>query len=247
MVASAAPPGTPPTTTPRRTFVPRDFDVADFAQIEPLYKGLLDRPVDTPEQLDRWLRDVSELSSAIDEYGSRRYIDKSCHTDDPAIEKAYRHFVENVEPKIKPLHFALQRKFMQSPARPALRVRGLGGETCGREDDNRPIRRHTFPRLEKLQEQDHGVLEASRRVGRSKTSAIALWRRIARNNIAQVFRTLRWIAKPHGTRGRRTASFLTAWCGGSTRIARTQSPGGFAGNAAAIITRAVTIVVDAHQ
>src|SRR5687768_3426368 len=123
MVATASPTGKQTSTPPRRTFVPRDFDVADFAQIEPLYRALLDRSVDTPEQLDKWLRDVSELTSAIDEYGSRRYIDKSCHTDDPAIEKAYLHFVENVEPKIKPLHFALQRKFMQSAARTALRGR----------------------------------------------------------------------------------------------------------------------------
>lgn len=123
MVASAAPAqGTK--TPPSRTFVPLDFDGSDFSKIEPLYKALLGRAVDTPDQLDKWLRDLSELSAAIDEYGSRRYIDKSCHTDDPAIEKAYLHFVENVEPQIKPLHFALQRKYMRSSARPALQARG---------------------------------------------------------------------------------------------------------------------------
>jgi oligoendopeptidase F len=123
MVATAAPANQ---TTYRRTFVPQDLDLADFSKIEPLYQALLGRPVDTPEQLEKWLRDVSELSSVVDEYGSRRYIDKSCHTDDPAIEKAYLHFVENVEPQIKPLHFQLQRKYMQSPARAALRGRGTG-------------------------------------------------------------------------------------------------------------------------
>ena len=122
MVATAAPAASK--NSPRRTFVPQDMDISDFSRIEPLYKALLGRPVDTPEQLDKWLRDVSELSAAIDEYGSRRYIDKSCHTDDAAIEKAYLHFVENVEPQIKPLHFALQRKFMQSPARPKLQAQG---------------------------------------------------------------------------------------------------------------------------
>ena len=122
MVTTAAHTQTPP----RRTFVPRDFDIADFSQIEPLYTALLARAVETPEQLEKWLRDASELSAAIDEYGSRRYIDKSCHTDDPAIEMAYLHFVENVEPQIKPLHFQLQRKFMQSPARAALKGKGTG-------------------------------------------------------------------------------------------------------------------------
>ena len=105
------------TAAPRRLFVPTDLDVSDVSQLEPLYVALLERPVDTPEQLERWLNDVSELVAVVDEYGSRRYIDKSCHTDDPAIEKAYLHFVENVEPKTKPLFFRIQKKFMESPAR----------------------------------------------------------------------------------------------------------------------------------
>ena len=102
---------------PSRSFVPQDLDVADFAQLEPLYTTLLDRPVDAPRQLEQWLADVSELTAVFDEYGSRRYIDKSCHTDDERIERAYLHFVENVEPRVKPLFFRVQKKFMDSPAR----------------------------------------------------------------------------------------------------------------------------------
>jgi len=105
---------------PTRRFVPQQLDLADFAQIEPLFRALLDRPVATEDELGRWLADFSELTSAIDEYGSRRYIDTSCHTDDPAIEKAFLNFVENVEPKVKPLHFAMQKKFLESPAREVL-------------------------------------------------------------------------------------------------------------------------------
>ena len=103
-----------------RTFVPADLDVSDPAQVERLYLALLERPVETPEALDRWLKDLSEAASVVDEYGTRRYIDKSCHTDDPAIEKAYLHFIENVDPRLKPLFFRLQQKFMDSPARPRL-------------------------------------------------------------------------------------------------------------------------------
>ena len=74
----------------------------------------------TPAELEEWLADFSELSAVVDEYGSRRYIDKSCHTDDSGIEAAYLHFVERIEPKIKPLHFQLQKKFLSSPALPQL-------------------------------------------------------------------------------------------------------------------------------
>jgi oligoendopeptidase F len=105
---------------PRHTFVPHDLDVSDFSQLGPLYGALLARPVDTVEQLEAWLGDVSDLTAVVDEYGGRRYIEKSCHTDDDQIEKAYLHFVENVEPQVKPLFFRLQQKFVASPARPAL-------------------------------------------------------------------------------------------------------------------------------
>jgi oligoendopeptidase F len=109
----------PPPAVPTRRFVPQQIDLADFSHIEPLFRALLDRAVGTVEDLGRWLADFSELTSAIDEFGSRRYIDMSCHTDDPAIEKAFLHFVENVDPKVKPLHFAMQKKFLESPAREA--------------------------------------------------------------------------------------------------------------------------------
>jgi len=103
-----------------RTFVPKDLKVASFADVEPLYLTLLDRPIDSPAALERWLLDFSELTAVVDEGGSRRYIDKSCHTDDPAIEKAYLDWIEEVDPKVKPYFFKLQKKLLDSPHRAAL-------------------------------------------------------------------------------------------------------------------------------
>lgn len=97
-----------------RKFIPTNLDPSDFAQLEPLYQKLLARSLGTPSEAEQWLAEFSELSAAVDEYGSRRYIDKSCHTDDAAIEKRYMQFVEEVEPKIKPLYFQLQKKFLES-------------------------------------------------------------------------------------------------------------------------------------
>jgi oligoendopeptidase F len=103
-----------------RKFVPTDLDASDLEQVVPLYQSLLDRPIGSASELERWLEDVSELSSVMEEYGARRYIDKSCHTDDPAIEARYMQFVEEVEPKTKPLFFRLQKKFLESPYREQL-------------------------------------------------------------------------------------------------------------------------------
>src|SRR5258706_15044767 len=93
------------TAAPSRSFVPVEFNPAEWSQAEPLYRALLEQPVNSPAELKRWLTDFSELSSVMDEYGSRRYIDKSCHTDDEAIQGRYLQFVEEIEPKIKPPHF----------------------------------------------------------------------------------------------------------------------------------------------
>ncbi|MDP9174378.1 MAG: M3 family oligoendopeptidase [Planctomycetota bacterium] len=107
------------TAYPRR-FVPKELDAADFSQLEKHYRELMDRAVSSVEELKKWLLDFSELSSVVDEYGSRCYINKSCHTEDAEIKKRYFHFVENVEPKVKPLAFALQKKYLESPYRKQL-------------------------------------------------------------------------------------------------------------------------------
>ena len=103
-----------------RKYVPTTLTVSEFADVEPLYRELLDRKIASPAELNKWLSDVSELYAVVDEVGNRRYIDKSCHTDDDAIEAAYLKFVEAIEPQIKPLFFRLQKKYLDSPHRAAL-------------------------------------------------------------------------------------------------------------------------------
>ena len=98
------------------TFVPANLDPADWSQLEPLYRALLDRPTDTRADLETWLTDFSDLSAVVAEYGSRKNIAHACHTDDERIEKEYLHYVENIAPKIKPAFFKLQQKYLASPA-----------------------------------------------------------------------------------------------------------------------------------
>lgn len=105
---------------PARKFVPADFDPAEWPQIEPLAAQLQARAIKSPQHLEQWLLDLSELNGVVEEYSSRRYIDKSCHTDDAEIKKRYFHFVEEIEPKLKPVFFELQKKFLDSPHREKL-------------------------------------------------------------------------------------------------------------------------------
>jgi oligoendopeptidase F len=110
-----------PAHKPRR-FVPFGINLADWAQIAPLYDQLEARAVGcaNPADLERWLLDWSELSAALDEESSKRYIAMTCHTDNAEAERAYLHFVEKVEPEIKPRQFKLAQIYVGHPAREKL-------------------------------------------------------------------------------------------------------------------------------
>ncbi len=102
-----------------RTFVPQTVELGDWAQIAPLFEQLEHRAAQckTTADLERWLLDWSELNAALDEESSRRYIAMTCHTDSPDAEKAYLHFVERIEPQLKPRQFALEKIYVAHPLR----------------------------------------------------------------------------------------------------------------------------------
>jgi oligoendopeptidase F len=70
--------------------------------------------------MEKWLRDESELASALSEEQALRYARMTYQTDDPDREKAYLFFVENIEPEAKLGFSQLDRKYVQTPARKSL-------------------------------------------------------------------------------------------------------------------------------
>ena len=100
-----------------RAFVPEKLDLGDWPQIAPLFDQLETRAAQAKSstELERWLIDWSELCAALDEEASRRYIAMTCHTDNADAEKSYLHFVENVEPQLKPRQFALEKIYVAHP------------------------------------------------------------------------------------------------------------------------------------
>jgi oligoendopeptidase F len=100
-----------------RTFVPEKIDLGDWPQIAPLFGQLENRAASAKSaaDLEKWLLDWSELNAALDEEASRRYIAMTCHTDNADAEKAYLHFVENVEPQLKLRQFALEQIYVAHP------------------------------------------------------------------------------------------------------------------------------------
>jgi oligoendopeptidase F len=106
---------------PRR-FAPVQLDAGNWEELAPLFDQLEQRIAEckTSQDLEQWLLDWSELSAILDEEGARRYIAMTCHTEDAEAEHAYLHFVEKIEPEVKPRRFALARAYVQHPLRAKL-------------------------------------------------------------------------------------------------------------------------------
>jgi oligoendopeptidase F len=105
-----------------RRFVPAEIDLADTAQLEPLFVKL-DAELSeatTEADLERWLEHWSETQAALNQNSSLRYIAMTCQTDDAEREKAYLHIIQVVDPWLKPKVFGLLQKLAAHPAFAAL-------------------------------------------------------------------------------------------------------------------------------
>jgi oligoendopeptidase F len=108
-----------PASFPRK-WVPADATFKTWDQIEPWYRQLIDRPINSTAELEKWLVDCDEVNAAVSEEGERRHIAMTCQTDDPEREAAHLAFVRDIRPKLKPLLNDLRSKYLDSPHRAGL-------------------------------------------------------------------------------------------------------------------------------
>ena len=97
-----------------REFVPANLDLGNWEAIAAVFDELENRVAacTSSTELEGWLLDVNELSAALDEEGSKRYIAMTCHTSVEEAKKAYLDFVENIEPGIKERMFNVAKLFV---------------------------------------------------------------------------------------------------------------------------------------
>ncbi len=129
-----------------RSFVPEQADLGDPDQVALLFEGLLNEDIGSPRSIEDWLLKWSELYAAISQEGALRYIRMTCQTDDREREAAFLQFIEEVEPKIKPLNHKLANKLLASPGlkdldrdRYFVLLRDLENETSLFRQENIPL------------------------------------------------------------------------------------------------------------
>jgi oligoendopeptidase F len=96
-----------------RTYIPASLDIK-WENLEPFYKELLDRPINSVEELEKWLRDKSELEAALEEDFAWRYIRMTCDTASEELLQKFQYFATEIEPKIAPFSNELNKKLVAS-------------------------------------------------------------------------------------------------------------------------------------
>ncbi|MBK8522155.1 MAG: M3 family oligoendopeptidase [Chitinophagaceae bacterium] len=98
-----------------RQFVPKDFTVTNWQSLEPFFKDLLERNIDTKADLEKWLHDQSELEALVNEDACWRQIKMTCDTENKTLEEAFTFFCMEIQPKIQPYADALNKKLVNHP------------------------------------------------------------------------------------------------------------------------------------
>lgn len=96
-----------------RKYIPAQLDVK-WETLEPFFNELLKREINSVSELEKWLRDRSELEAALEEDFAWRYIRMTCDTTDEKLLNDFQFFATEIEPKIAPLNNELNKKFVES-------------------------------------------------------------------------------------------------------------------------------------
>ena len=97
-----------------RGFIPADFKVTEWNEIEPFFNDLLNRKISSKEELEKWFLDRSELEAILSEDMAWRYIRMTCDTENEELREKYIFFVQEIQPKIAPLSHKLNETALQN-------------------------------------------------------------------------------------------------------------------------------------
>ena len=98
-----------------RSFLPEDFTITTWDKLEPYFKELLERPVNSQKDLEKWLKDISELEAVVSEDACWRQINMTCDTENKSLEEAFNFFCMHIQPHIQPYADQINRKLVANP------------------------------------------------------------------------------------------------------------------------------------
>lgn len=97
-----------------RKFVKQEL-LFEWENIEPYFKNLNSRQINSSSDLRQWLIDRSELSAVLEEEFAWRYIRMNMDTEDEKLQASFQHFIKEINPKLAPYENELNLKLYESP------------------------------------------------------------------------------------------------------------------------------------
>ncbi len=98
-----------------RNYLPENFRVTAWADVEEYFKELSERSINSKADLEKWLKDISEVEAVISEDACWRQIKMTCDTTDKSLEESFNYFCLQIQPYIQPYADALNKKLINSP------------------------------------------------------------------------------------------------------------------------------------
>ena len=77
-----------------RSFVPADFKVTTWELLEPFFKNLAERSLNSREDLEQWMKDMSEVEAVVSEDACWRQIKMTCDTTDTVAREDIKCIVQ---------------------------------------------------------------------------------------------------------------------------------------------------------
>lgn len=98
-----------------RHFLPEEFKITTWETLRPYFESLQNREIKNVKELEKWLKDMSELEAVISEDASWRQIRMTCDTANEEYRNAFNYFCMEIQPKLQPYAFELNKKLLDCP------------------------------------------------------------------------------------------------------------------------------------
>ena len=145
----------------KRKYVKPEFKVDTWELLQTYFDELEKRPINSFDELYKWLLDYNELGAVVSEDMAWRYIKMTCDTNNTALRDSYNDFVQNIEPKMAPISNRLNEKLMASPFKEQLKKQGYPIYLRGIKNSIDLFREKNIPLNTQLQELEQKFGEIS--------------------------------------------------------------------------------------
>lgn len=136
----------------QRNYVKPEFTVTTWELLKPYFEELEKRPISSPQELEKWLKDYSELSAVVSENMAWRYIKMTCDTANTQLRDSFNDFVQNIEPHMAPVANELNKKIIESTFKNQLTKTGYDIYLRGIKNSIDLFREENIPLNTQLQE-----------------------------------------------------------------------------------------------